>query len=265
MLLPALNKAKMKATGAACKSNMKQLQLAFIMYATDNKDAMPGLSFRGNNMNGGGYWVAPAVAAAAGDWPIGTPIATALSNVLNGFKLGPLWTYDNAGPAYHCPGDMRSQFSVPGKGWAYDSYSKCDPMGFENNVGWVSPGQDISKTLDVPDPVRSIVFVEEADSRGYNEGTWALNVAATPPGYEWVDSFAQNHIDTGSFSFSDGHVEGHKFLEKNTITAGLNASRSGSTMATFYWTRAQPVDLDMNWIIPRYQYLHMPAVDLALP
>jgi prepilin-type N-terminal cleavage/methylation domain-containing protein len=42
MLLPALSKAKIRAQGISCLSNMKQLQLASIIYAGDNTDLMPG-------------------------------------------------------------------------------------------------------------------------------------------------------------------------------------------------------------------------------
>src|SRR5216110_667218 len=38
MLLPALSRAKLKATQAACLSNQKQLGFALQMYGTDNKD-----------------------------------------------------------------------------------------------------------------------------------------------------------------------------------------------------------------------------------
>src|ERR1035437_1725643 len=50
MLLPALSKAKMKATQATCLSNQKQLALAFNMYATDNSDQI--VPFRAAS----GYW-----------------------------------------------------------------------------------------------------------------------------------------------------------------------------------------------------------------
>ena len=38
MLLPALARAKLKATNAACLNNQKQLLLAFQLYADDNED-----------------------------------------------------------------------------------------------------------------------------------------------------------------------------------------------------------------------------------
>jgi len=37
MLLPALSKAKLKATCAFCRSNERQLILAWMMYAEDNR------------------------------------------------------------------------------------------------------------------------------------------------------------------------------------------------------------------------------------
>src|SRR5215472_17041351 len=38
ILLPALSRAKLKATQAACVRNQKQIALAFLMYADDNVD-----------------------------------------------------------------------------------------------------------------------------------------------------------------------------------------------------------------------------------
>src|SRR5947208_14947277 len=42
MLLPALSKAKVKAQGIYCLNNLKTMQLAWIMYAHDNNDTIPG-------------------------------------------------------------------------------------------------------------------------------------------------------------------------------------------------------------------------------
>ena len=40
MLLPALSKAKTKAQGISCMNNLKQLGLAWIMYAGDNEGGL---------------------------------------------------------------------------------------------------------------------------------------------------------------------------------------------------------------------------------
>jgi prepilin-type N-terminal cleavage/methylation domain-containing protein len=43
LLLPALSKAKARAQAAGCASNLRQLQLAWQMYADDHDDVMPPL------------------------------------------------------------------------------------------------------------------------------------------------------------------------------------------------------------------------------
>ncbi len=42
LLLPALSKAKVKAQGIYCLNNLKTMQLAWIKYAHDNDDSIPG-------------------------------------------------------------------------------------------------------------------------------------------------------------------------------------------------------------------------------
>src|ERR1700677_3800111 len=41
MLLPVLSRAKLKAQGIYCINNLKQLQLAIIMYTNDNQEKFP--------------------------------------------------------------------------------------------------------------------------------------------------------------------------------------------------------------------------------
>lgn len=48
MLLPALTKAKTKAQGTKCLSNLKQLGLAWTLYNGDNEDGVPPNSGLGN-------------------------------------------------------------------------------------------------------------------------------------------------------------------------------------------------------------------------
>src|SRR2546421_12423240 len=59
MLLPALNRAKMKATGIHCLSNLKQLQLAWSMYADDHNDFIVGNHWQdeANHVRNVGNWI----------------------------------------------------------------------------------------------------------------------------------------------------------------------------------------------------------------
>src|SRR6267378_468039 len=51
MLLPALNKSKLKAQGIMCMNNMRQLTLAWVQYSHDSNDRIPYASAAGG---GGG-------------------------------------------------------------------------------------------------------------------------------------------------------------------------------------------------------------------
>src|SRR5438552_547774 len=110
MLLPALAKAKAKATGAVCQGNEKQLQLAFIMYADDNNGKMQGGDFvyvdpaTGKAtklfMAGGGYWPGPSPDISAK-----MSISVAVKAFEKGFSEGPLWKYWPSFGSYHRPRD----------------------------------------------------------------------------------------------------------------------------------------------------------------
>jgi prepilin-type N-terminal cleavage/methylation domain-containing protein/prepilin-type processing-associated H-X9-DG protein len=251
MLLPALGKAKAKATGAVCQSNEKQLQLAFIMYSDDNNSRMPGSNFlyvdpttgkaANLTMSGGGYWPGPSP-----DINSRMSKDVAVRAVETGFSKGPLWKYCSAFGAYHCPGDLRHKLRKPGAHWAYDSYSKADGM---NGNQWSIPA--IEKIEAVPEPARAMVFVEEPDSRNYNLGTWVIDADT----HKWVDPLAAFHLNANTISFLDGHVEGHRWLEATTLKAATAAERNVET--PFYWAKA-PNDRDFAWIEPRYKYQGWP-------
>src|SRR5439155_18650805 len=57
MLLPALAKAKTKAQGIGCLSNMKQLQLCWLMYADDHNSVLVTNNDGGNRDSWVGGWL----------------------------------------------------------------------------------------------------------------------------------------------------------------------------------------------------------------
>ncbi|NLH73233.1 MAG: type II secretion system protein [Verrucomicrobia bacterium] len=109
MLLPALSRAKLKGTLAACLSNQKQLMYAFLMYADDNDDQILR-SMKADGVTweyiGGGYWKGPIPGP---DLPDNLSTAEAQRRVEEGLRQSPLYKYASAAAAYHCPGDLRTR------------------------------------------------------------------------------------------------------------------------------------------------------------
>jgi prepilin-type N-terminal cleavage/methylation domain-containing protein/prepilin-type processing-associated H-X9-DG protein len=254
MLLPALTRAKMKATGAYCQGNERQLQLAFTMYADDNNGTMEGPEFAYSDGTkslkvetfAGGYWPKPSP-----DITAGMSEDKAIQAVQKGLSMGPLWPYCKAAGAYHCPGDLRFKRRQPGAHWAYDSYSKADGMGtfFWNGVYqvWDPATPPIYKVVGVPDPAGAMVFIEEPDSRNFNLGTWVIG----PLSRSWIDPVAAFHLNANTISFLDGHVESHKWLETETLKDARAAENN--TDPSFGRTAAIN-DRDFAWLKQRYKY-----------
>ncbi len=56
MLMPALSKAREKAETISCVNNLKQLDMAIIMYTTSSKSAFPHWSWSDNRLSDGGTY-----------------------------------------------------------------------------------------------------------------------------------------------------------------------------------------------------------------
>src|SRR5258707_7777279 len=114
MLLPALAKAKIRAQGISCLSNMKQLQVASILYAGDNQDLIP--QNQGRTVSGSGIigeaphepdWVAGTVNDQIGGTNVYFLGVQGDVDLLNGNNtlLGSIGGYAKAAGVYRCPAD----------------------------------------------------------------------------------------------------------------------------------------------------------------
>jgi prepilin-type N-terminal cleavage/methylation domain-containing protein/prepilin-type processing-associated H-X9-DG protein len=216
MLLPALARAKLKATQATCLNNQHQLGLAFTMYSGDNRDLLlclaatptpPGFK------SGGGYWWLDNT--APGNW---TTPAVAEQDVQNNMKTNSLLSNYLPNPgANHCPGDVRYKNPI-GSGntfsWAYDSYAVTSCVG-QNKFN-----DAYTKTSQIRRVSDCFVIAEQADSRGYNAGAFDSSSQGNPTTYGWEDLLATYHGNVGTFAFADGHADAHKWTDGAIISVG---------------------------------------------
>jgi prepilin-type N-terminal cleavage/methylation domain-containing protein/prepilin-type processing-associated H-X9-DG protein len=238
MLLPALAKAKLKATLTRDIGNQKQIGLAYTMYATDNGEAI--IPFK----NGGGFWGAPGYPFGAGLTP--DRALTAIQNCLR--TNNSLFQYAPNVAAFHCPGDERTKLR-PGGGWAYDSYSRTGNDGTEPY--FFSPQvRTWTKLTQIRNAAMTFIFTEDADERGYNVGNWVVDFRiGNPDSFRWIDPPAMYHGNVNTYGFADGHVETHTWRDPNLIKAGKQAA-SGQTPTAI--GAALTTGPDYQYVLQRY-------------
>jgi prepilin-type N-terminal cleavage/methylation domain-containing protein/prepilin-type processing-associated H-X9-DG protein len=247
MLLPALARSKLKATEASCQNNERQMILAFTMYAGDNSDRMAYTDAGGVDMTGSGFYVQSN--APNPPFTLGTSEANAEQQT--GLELQascPFYSYMPNFRVFHCPGDNRSISFRPGlDGWGYVSYSKA------NGMGYYPPNDDptqvpFSKLGQVVPPSQAFVFLEEADPRGYNEGTWDCGAGG------WVDGFAIFHGFVTTFAFADGHVIDNTWRDPQTISNAVLCGQ-GNAKGEF-GAGGTPSNPDFVWVWQNYRYVN---------
>src|SRR6516162_3214472 len=129
MLLPALSKAKLKAQGISCLNNLKELQLAITMYASDNQETFPENPGAGTSLNA---WVAGVM---TWDNSIQPNPQNTNTTLLTAGEIGP-YVAKNTG-VFKCPAD-----TIPGAvGPRVRSVSMNGFVGDVNNIANYINGQ----------------------------------------------------------------------------------------------------------------------------
>jgi len=241
MLLPALAKAKLKATGIACTSNQKQLILGWVMYSGDNAERLINLT---QNRKPAGdipwrYETPPRAATI----PAGTAAEKRIQMVIEeGYRQGALFKYAPSPGILSCPGDARKRLRV-GKGYTYVSLSGVGTLNGE--------APELYRQDALSSPSERFVWIEENDPRGENLGSWIMNqgnVRNDFKGAGLIDSTANFHGNASTFNFADGHCESRKWNDAVMI-------RYSGSMDPGKFSSA-PTDAkapnDIRWLARRY-------------
>jgi prepilin-type N-terminal cleavage/methylation domain-containing protein/prepilin-type processing-associated H-X9-DG protein len=216
LLLPALSNAKAKGQGVHCLNNLRQLQLGWLMYASDNREVLPGDNWQNEAAhvpNAGNWvtgWLSPEGEAANNTDNTNT---TFLLNATYS-QLGP---YVKAAGVYKCVADQ-SAATINGQRLPrVRSMSMNCWMGPNSpawNAGANPPYHLFAKSTDIvrPGPTDAIVFIDER-SDSIDDGYFAIDMVTAqlpnlPAGY---------HNKSSGVTFADGHAEIHKWHDARTV------------------------------------------------
>ena len=246
LLLPVLGKAKQKAQGIQCMSNLHQLTLAWILYADDFNDILPrnggvrdcALSMTDPNINNGN-WVHGVMGILYG--------ATFESNTdIELVKAGSLFRYSKNTRIYKCPADKK----VAVKNYVPAPTTRSLSMNAWLNpivradtaAGRNEPAMSYKKMTDIirPSPVSFWVFIDECPGT-INDGFFVCDPwynSNTGNSSAWVDMPASYHNNAGGISFADGHAE---------IKVWHDPSVLAQTYPPGTMSRQNP-PADLNWL-----------------
>jgi prepilin-type N-terminal cleavage/methylation domain-containing protein/prepilin-type processing-associated H-X9-DG protein len=209
MLLPALAAAKKKAQRIQCTSNVKQLQLGWVMYIGDSNDALISNDrYAPTYTPPQTYWVSNSAAV--------TPLS--VTDLDHGIENGTLYSYNRSVALYHCPGDTIPVIAggasyTRARDYSMNAFMNGNPS--DTTTPW--PAYQLNKKstqINRPNPVQAFVFVEE-DSSSIDDGCFGINPDPTQTGIN--NKPAVYHGAGSTFGFADGHAEFIRWLNKKNV------------------------------------------------
>ena len=216
ILLPALSQAKIRAQGIACLSNMKQLDLAEILYYGDyseklspNNDGGGALSGQQGQSANGTAWVCSYMNYTPNSKTDNTNIDFLVG--LEWAPFGSLGPYSKNPGIYHCPADKSYDPKYGPRVRSVSLNGDVGPgtAGTESAATLKNGNEYYLKTADFIKlkPVDAVMFLDERINNLDDGWFWPpfqpYNIGNLP---------AINHGNSSSISFADGHVELHQWV-----------------------------------------------------
>jgi prepilin-type N-terminal cleavage/methylation domain-containing protein/prepilin-type processing-associated H-X9-DG protein len=225
LLLPVLSKSKGAAEGVSCDNNIRQLSLAWFLYASENGDLLVNNYGKPQTISTRNTW-----ANNVEDW------GNSDDNTNLTYVTKTLFSpYDNSsGGIYKCPTDRAPAANGPRIRSVSMNAMVGDPgvLLDEFNPLYVQ----FLKMKTILNPSGIFVFLDEHCDT-INDGFFVNRLED----YQWGNMPGSYHNGGLSLSFADGHVETHHWLVPGTVRPPVQGGVGGILPATpatdFEWLK----------------------------
>ncbi|HEX4264693.1 MAG TPA: prepilin-type N-terminal cleavage/methylation domain-containing protein [Verrucomicrobiae bacterium] len=207
ILLPALSKAKAKATESQCVNNLKQIGLGFQMYCPDNNDIMPGWASAGAGFfpEDWIYWrragqsMPDGSLATLNKSPIVVATGAGMANTNSSIFLCPMDKGAGTREFYNFSYALDSLSNVKGVATGHDGngfypFKLTRVRRASEKIMLAEEAADASKTENPPQSTKSSNFLVD--------GRWEPHVGQTDG-----DTITMRHQKGGNVTFADGHCQ----------------------------------------------------------
>jgi prepilin-type N-terminal cleavage/methylation domain-containing protein/prepilin-type processing-associated H-X9-DG protein len=201
LLLPALSRSREQGKRVACINNIRQLSMAWIMYADDNDGRL--------TPNNWVYSVSDSQLTNGVSWAPGVTRRDSNADLL---KTGLLWPYNRQVGIYRCPSDrsfIEDARGVPIRGeQRIRSYNMNGNINCDVNVLYGLPNVVNYSGIIRPSPSEMFVFIEPNEDTVL-DGHFGMFPKSHFSAYRdwWVDAPEDRHNQGVVLSFADGHAE----------------------------------------------------------
>ena len=212
LLLPVLSKSKAKARGIQCLNNLRQLGLAWTMYAHDNDDRfVPNEAPAADLKSWAKGWLD---FTSSPDNTNTAYLVDPYSGARNSGLLGP---YVKTPAVFKCPSD-NSEVTIFGR-----KKARVRSVSMNNWVGCIhfwfgaTDYTHYLKTADMANisPANLWVFIDERED-SINDSYFVSDMNNTLGLYTLVDYPASYHLRAAGLNFADGHSEIRKWQDPRT-------------------------------------------------
>ncbi|MEC9081693.1 MAG: type II secretion system protein [Verrucomicrobiota bacterium] len=234
LLLPALARAKAKATGISCMNNLRQMSFSWAMYTDDHDGRLvPNAVFPTRNRSWVKGWLNYAQSV-----PDNTNTVYLMQSRL--------WPYHQSIGVWKCPAD-KSTSRHGGK--QLPRVRSISMNGFLNPPAlqaWQAGYRPIRKLSDVSGKSLSELYVvlDQREDR-INNGYFAVDMTGynprNPNATRWVDYPASYHNNAGGVTLADGHAVIKKWIDPRTSVP----IRKGVNIPIFV---SSPKNVDIHWL-----------------